>query len=82
LYAPPGFPCGGLTGGVFPTPPGSGSHLAPEPPPEPPSTPAVPPPPPPAEVYEVDNAATELEPDAPVLLGLVPPEPPPPTVIG
>jgi len=47
---PPGLPCGGLTGGVFPAPPKAyplGPAAPPPPPPEPPVDPDVPPAPPP-----------------------------------
>ena len=53
---PPGNPCDGLTGGVFPAPPAliGGPPDAPPPPPEPPAQPAAPalPYPPPAEVID------------------------------
>ena len=69
------MPCGGLTGGVFPVPPGL---VAPPPPPDPPGPPAwlgsllFPPRPPPADVI-----VEKIE-FAPLVLSA----PPPPTVIG
>ena len=78
---PPGFPCGGKVGGVFPEPPPE-ETLFPFPPPEPPGFPATvapPPYPPPAEVI-VEN--TESPPCVPFALfgeDAAPP-PPPPTV--
>ena len=59
MALPPGFPCEGLTGGVFPAAPqilGVLDAFAP-PPPDPPATAAAgpqyaPPPPPPAELIE------------------------------
>jgi hypothetical protein len=88
------FPCGGLTGGVFPVPPGLGGLPLPPapPPPEPPDDPFStvgpphPPPPPPPPPAEVIDENIDGFPDTPKALGtdgdVVPPAPPPPTVIG
>ena len=81
------LPCDGLTGGVFPAPPGLGpSPILPDPPPpDPPDPPAVgpptaPPPPPPVDVI-VENIEGLPAPPAPSL-GPAPAVPPAPTVIG
>jgi hypothetical protein len=47
VLVPPGFPCEGLTGGVFPAPPGlvtPDPPIDPAPPPDPPAVSVVPPP--------------------------------------
>ena len=76
------FPCDGVTGGVFPLPPGLVVDVSdPPPPPLPPSTPPVvpPPPPPPADVIVLK---IEEEPAAPFEPAGVKAVHPAPTVIG
>ena len=81
---PPAFPCGGLTGGVFPDPTAP-PELPLTPPPDPPDTALAPgpcrdpPDPPPADVI-VENI--EFVPFPPLIHLLEFPAPPAPTVIG
>jgi hypothetical protein len=85
--APPGFPCEGDVGGVFPVPL-EGEALFPLPPPEPPEDPVIvapPPPPPPVAVIplgELGGPKYELVPFKPeASFGeFAAPFPPPPTV--
>ena len=86
---PPLFPCGGLTGGVFPEPAVTGPTFEPPPPVPPPDPPdaalaeplLLPPTPPPADVIVLK---TEFDPEGPAVAQgpLGPPAPPAPTVIG